>query len=269
MLPEPAELRLDGGTALPGWSGAGLCRAVSVCGRAVAAASRCTGSGRTRFARLDHRFPAARLAAGTQPIPDALREALAGYFDRALLEQVRYRVGDPNPTSLSHGVLQNPDINAITLIDVVIFRHAHEAEQDVALWAHELLHVQQYLELGVEGFAARYLSDPDSLERPAYALQNSCAWRSGGAAGSCSRPLRIGQSARWSPLAAIGQLAQGVAQAAQFGDALLQVGDMLQGQGLDLGAAALLVLPQAEQLTDFLQGEKPMSRACLMKLEPA
>lgn len=112
------------------------------------------------------------LAAGTQPIPAALREALAGYFDRALLEQVRYRVGDPNPTSLSHGVLQNPDINAITLIDVVIFQHAHEAEQDVALWAHELLHVQQYLELGVEGFAARYLSDPDSLERPAYALQN-------------------------------------------------------------------------------------------------
>lgn len=85
---------------------------------------------------------------------------------------MRYRVGDPNPTSLSHGVLQNPDINAITLIDVVIFQHAHEAEQDVALWAHELLHVQQYLELGVEGFAARYLSDPDSLERPAYALQN-------------------------------------------------------------------------------------------------
>src|SRR5690606_15260944 len=52
------------------------------------------------------------------------------------------------------------------------------------------------------------------------------------------------------------------------GDALLQVGDMLLGQGLDLGAAALLVVPQAEQLTDFLQGKAHVT-GMLDEVEPA
>lgn len=112
------------------------------------------------------------LQAGSEPIPLHIRAQLEPYFDLRVLDTVRYRIGDPNQGNLSYGLLQNPDISAVTLIDLVIFQSADEAENDVALWAHELLHVQQYLELGVDGFAARYVRDSASLESPAYQLQS-------------------------------------------------------------------------------------------------
>jgi hypothetical protein len=59
----------------------------------------------------------------------------------------------------------------VTLIDTIIFRHASDAEDNVALWAHELKHVQQYQEWGVQGFAQRYTHDFNAVEAPAYAIQ--------------------------------------------------------------------------------------------------
>ena len=68
-------------------------------------------------------------------------------------------------------MMQNPDIKAVTLVDIIVFRSAQMAEQDVALWAHELLHVQQYREWGSAGFAARYSRDFNAVEAPAYRRQ--------------------------------------------------------------------------------------------------
>ena len=77
--------------------------------------------------------------------------------------------------SAANAVLHNPDVNAVTLIDTIIFRHANDAEDNVALWAHELKHVQQYQELGVEAFARRYTRNYDDLEAPAYEIEAQVA----------------------------------------------------------------------------------------------
>ena len=114
---------------------------------------------------------AAAAAAGTEAIPPEVRRQLLPYYDAELLDAVRYRIGDSSELSAASAMLQNPDIKAVTLIDIIVFRFPEGATEDVALWAHELRHVQQYREWGVEAFAARYTRDPDSVEGPAYEMQ--------------------------------------------------------------------------------------------------
>ena len=88
-----------------------------------------------------------------------------------MLDSVRFKVGDPVELNMAHTLMQNPDVSAVTLVDVIVFRDAAEARDDVALWAHELKHVEQYRQLGVDQFAARYARDYRALEAPAYQLQ--------------------------------------------------------------------------------------------------
>ena len=111
------------------------------------------------------------LASGVEPIPLHIRAELEPYFDFAVLDSVRFKVGDPVELNMAHTLMQNPDVSAVTLIDVIGFRDAAEARDDVALWAHELKHVEQYRQLGVDQFAARYARDYRALEAPAYQLQ--------------------------------------------------------------------------------------------------
>jgi hypothetical protein len=68
-------------------------------------------------------------------------------------------------------MLQNPDVNAVTLVDIIVFRNPDDALNNAALWAHELKHVQQYLQWGVGEFAARYTRDYNAIEAPAYEIQ--------------------------------------------------------------------------------------------------
>ncbi|MFJ4157545.1 DUF4157 domain-containing protein [Pseudomonas sp. NPDC089752] len=110
-------------------------------------------------------------ASGSQPIPLHIRAQLEPWYDFAVLDAARYRVGDEQQISAANALLQNPDVNAVTLIDTIIFRHAGDAEDNVALWAHELKHVQQYQELGVEEFARRYTRNYEELEGPAYKIE--------------------------------------------------------------------------------------------------
>jgi hypothetical protein len=114
---------------------------------------------------------AAAEARGVEPIPADMRRRLAPYFSADLLESVRYRVGGSDELGAASSMLQNSDIQAVTLIDIIVFRTPEGAADDVALWAHELVHVQQYRDWGVEEFTARYALDPDSVEGPAYELQ--------------------------------------------------------------------------------------------------
>ncbi|WP_391639234.1 eCIS core domain-containing protein [Stutzerimonas degradans] len=111
------------------------------------------------------------IAAGAEPIPLHLRLQLEPYFDLAVLETARFRVGDQVALDAGNALLRNPDINAVTLIDVIVFRRPADAQDNLALWAHELKHVEQYLEWGVAEFARRYTLDHRAVESPAYALE--------------------------------------------------------------------------------------------------
>lgn len=111
-------------------------------------------------------------AAGqTQAIPLHIRAQLEPYYDLQVLDSARYTIGDEAQMNAANAMLQNPDVHAVTLIDIIVFRHPHDALDNVALWAHELHHVQQYLQWGVDGFAARYSRDYNAVEAPAYAIQ--------------------------------------------------------------------------------------------------
>ncbi|VVM36731.1 DUF4157 domain-containing protein [Pseudomonas fluorescens] len=110
-------------------------------------------------------------SAGTQAIPPHIREQLLPWYDPSVLDAARYKISDNGQFSAATAMLQNPDVGAVTLIDVILFRDPQAAERDVALWAHELKHVQQYREWGVGGFAQRYTHDFDAVEAPAYAIQ--------------------------------------------------------------------------------------------------
>ena len=112
------------------------------------------------------------VTAGVQPLPLDLRVQLQAWYPDDLLQSVRYRVGQGQDIDAASAMLQNQDVVAVTLIDVVVFRNEDGALHDLALWAHELKHVQQYRELGVDGFAQQYVRNASTLEDPAYAIQN-------------------------------------------------------------------------------------------------
>lgn len=109
--------------------------------------------------------------AGTSPIPPAIRQQLLPYYAAQLLDMARYRVGSGAELDLAGTMLQNPDIQAVTLIDIIVFRTDQDARDNLALWAHELKHVQQYRDWGVHEFALRYTRDFNAVEAPAYQIQ--------------------------------------------------------------------------------------------------
>ncbi|MFG0382523.1 DUF4157 domain-containing protein [Pseudomonas sp. zbq_18] len=111
------------------------------------------------------------LMAGTMPMPLEVRARLARYYDSELLDTVRFRVGALDELDVASTMLQNPDIKAVTLVDVVVFRSQEAAERDTGLWAHELWHAQQYRVWGSTGFAQRYTRDFEAVEKPAYDMQ--------------------------------------------------------------------------------------------------
>ena len=114
-------------------------------------------------------------SSGVQPIPAPVRERLLRWYDASVLDAVSYKISDNGQLNAANAMLQNPDIGAVTLIDIIIFRSAEDAEQNIALWAHELKHVQQYQALGVDEFARRYTRDFNELEGPAYKIEAEVA----------------------------------------------------------------------------------------------
>lgn len=113
----------------------------------------------------------ATLNAGTEPMPLMIRAQLSSFYDSDLLDRVRFRAGMTDELDAASVMLQNPDVQAVTLVDVVVFRRREAAESDVALWAHELWHVRQYDKWGTAEFARRYTRDFQGVEGPAYEMQ--------------------------------------------------------------------------------------------------
>jgi Domain of unknown function (DUF4157) len=112
----------------------------------------------------DHAYPHG------QRVPKAVRSVLAPFFSPAVLQKVRYSTAwqDATAQATLYSVLLGSGANAVTLIDVIIFRDEQHAA-DPVLWAHELTHVEQYDRLGAEGFAVQYLQQAWVLEHEASA----------------------------------------------------------------------------------------------------
>jgi hypothetical protein len=117
--------------------------------------------------------------AGVQPIPPAMRKQLATVFPIELLDRVRYRVGKEG--SFAMQAFQYGHVQAVTLIDTIVFRSETEALTNDVLWAHELTHVRQYDRWGLDEFARRYVGDYKAVEAEAYGFQSEYEARKKGA----------------------------------------------------------------------------------------
>jgi hypothetical protein len=108
----------------------------------------------------------AAIADGVELIPEHVRAALSGYVPTEVLDRVHWRVGGSGETSLQQQLFRFEYSPAVTLDHVVVFQH-REAVNDPKLWVHELKHVMQYQEWGIDGFAARYIADYEAVEHDA------------------------------------------------------------------------------------------------------
>jgi hypothetical protein len=110
-------------------------------------------------------------ARGVAAMPPDLRAAFSGRVPAAVLERVRWRIDD-TLISVQQGLFRSGYTPALTVDGVILFADS-DAVARPALWAHELAHVMQYADWGVDGFVARYLADSGAIEHAA----NELAWQ--------------------------------------------------------------------------------------------
>lgn len=91
----------------------------------------------------------------SKPIPDEVLKEMVPFYPAELLKNVRYTIGDTSQAGLAGFAIRNGNAAAVTLIDTVVFKD-EKYVSSLALWAHELHHVQQYHDWGLSGFAANY-----------------------------------------------------------------------------------------------------------------
>lgn len=107
-----------------------------------------------------------RFTAIAQPIPaDVKQELLKRGFDAKTLEVARYAIGSleialPNFVSQYEKYYQHQDM-AVTVDNIIVFPKDPGTKyiENCTWWAHELTHVKQYRELGINGFAYSYSRD--------------------------------------------------------------------------------------------------------------
>jgi Domain of unknown function (DUF4157) len=112
----------------------------------------------------------------SKPIPDEVKSALVPFYPEALLKDVRYAIGDVSPSGVAGFAIRNGNAAAVTLIDTVVFKDESYLGS-LALWAHEIHHVQQYSDWGLSSFASRYAFGWAEVEAEASARAKSfVAW---------------------------------------------------------------------------------------------
>jgi hypothetical protein len=107
------------------------------------------------------------LARGVEPVPEAIRAELAGYVPDEVLDRVRWCTDCGGELSLQKNTFRLQRAPAITLGHVIVFERREDALRDAALWVHELMHVMQFDEWGLDGFAQRYIEDYGAVEHEA------------------------------------------------------------------------------------------------------
>jgi hypothetical protein len=119
-------------------------------------------------------------AQGTEPMPPQIRAALLTWYPADLLDSVEYRIGAAEDASLQSLSMRYSDATAMTAIDTIIFANAWDARNNVALWGHEVKHVEQFRRWGLMDFARRYVRDHEVVEAEAYAIGAEIKARFGG-----------------------------------------------------------------------------------------
>jgi hypothetical protein len=107
------------------------------------------------------------VAQGVKAIPAEIRAEIEDYVPPEILDRVRWCVSCGGPFSLQHNTFLLGYAPAITLDYVVVFQRGEDALGDPSLWVHELKHVMQYKDWGVDGFAVRYVEDYEAVESEA------------------------------------------------------------------------------------------------------
>ena len=95
------------------------------------------------------------LRASSKPIPEEVKKGLIPFYPAEMLDKVRYVIGDVSPSGVAGFAIRNGNAAAVTLIDTVVFKD-EKYVSSLALWAHELHHVEQYKDWGLSSFAANY-----------------------------------------------------------------------------------------------------------------
>jgi Domain of unknown function (DUF4157) len=108
---------------------------------------------------------------GAMPIPADVRRRLSGYVSEDALNSARFKIGDNGFANVAHLIEQGGQADAVTLVDVIVFRGPTEAK-NIVTWAHELSHVEQYRQWGVRDFAVSYTKNWHNVEEPAYSKAN-------------------------------------------------------------------------------------------------
>jgi hypothetical protein len=108
---------------------------------------------------------------GTEPIPPHIRAALLTWYPADLLDSIEYRVGVAEDGSVQSLAMRYGDATAVTAIDTIIFATAWDAQNNIALWGHEVKHVEQFRSWGLMDFARAYVRDHEAVEAEAYAIQ--------------------------------------------------------------------------------------------------
>lgn len=104
---------------------------------------------------------------GVEPIPAAIRLEIGDYVPADVLDAVRWCAACGGELSLQKSTFRLGLAPAITLDHVIVFADREDALRDPALWIHELRHVMQFSDWGIDGFAARYVEDYAAVEREA------------------------------------------------------------------------------------------------------
>ncbi|WP_103256032.1 eCIS core domain-containing protein [Tabrizicola aquatica] len=109
-------------------------------------------------------------AAGTQPMPPQIRQALLAWYPADLLDSIEYRTGIAQDATLQSLSIRYGEATAVATIDTITFANPWNAENNIALWAHEVEHIEQFRRWGLMGFAQRYVRDHHAVEAEAYAI---------------------------------------------------------------------------------------------------
>ncbi|QYO62373.1 hypothetical protein [Leptolyngbya sp. 7M] len=107
-----------------------------------------------------------------RPMPIELKYLLNGIVPAQILNRAKYVI-DKTPDNvaglanlLNH--LSDDGIHAVTADDIVIFSSGPSSSlSGLLLWVHELYHVGQYAEWGLEKFAAEYTTNYKDVEEAA------------------------------------------------------------------------------------------------------
>lgn len=108
--------------------------------------------------------------AGTRPMPPHIRQALLAWYPAELLDSIEYRTGVTEDASVQSLSIRYGHATAVAIVDTIIFADPWDAENNIALWAHEVKHVEQFQRWGVVEFARRYVRDHAAVEAEAYAI---------------------------------------------------------------------------------------------------